>query len=159
VSGPHIRRATARDAPAVADVYLRSRAGAGDAIPPGVHPPGDVHRHVAEVVVPARETWVAEQAGEVVGVLVLDGADLDWLWVLPEAQGRGTGTALLTHAQGARPDGLALWVFASNLPARSFYERHGWRAVRSTDGDNEEGAPDVRYVWGNHPEAGYDVGG
>ena len=39
-------------------------------------------------------------------------------------------------------------------PARAFYERHGWRAVRETDGENEEGAPDVRYVWGAHGEAG-----
>lgn len=151
----HIRRAQPADAPAIAEVYLRSRAGAGDAIPPGVHPPEDVHRFVADVVVRDREPWLAvDGAGTAVGVLVLDHDDLDWLWVLPEAQGTGVGTALLRHAQQQRPDGLALWVFASNTPARAFYERHGWRAVRSTDGDNEEGAPDVRYVWGGHSGSG-----
>ena len=28
-----------------------------------------------------------------------------------------------------------------------FYERHGFTAVEWTDGDNEEGEPDVRMVW------------
>ncbi len=46
-----------------------------------------------------------------------------------------------------------LWTFQTNLPARRFYERHGFIAVRWTDGaSNEERAPDVRYVWGRHPE-------
>jgi hypothetical protein len=31
--------------------------------------------------------------------------------------------------------------------ARRFYERHGFVAEATTDGDNEEGAPDVRYRW------------
>ncbi len=149
VDGLIIRRAVPGDAATVADVYLRSREGAGDAIPPGVHPPDDVRRFVAEVVVPERETWLAvDAAGAAVGVLVLAGDDLDWLWVLPEAQGRGVGSALLAHARQQRPGGLALWVFASNTPARAFYEHHGWRAVGHTDGDNEERAPDVRYAWG-----------
>lgn len=157
MDGTTIRRATAADATALADVYLRSRAGAGDVIPPGVHPPADVHRFVAEVVVPDREAWLAcDPAGTAVGVLVLDGDDLDWLWVLPEVQGTGVGTALLAHATQRRPHGLALWVFASNTPALAFYARHGWRAVRTTPGDNEEGAPDVRYVWGGHWESGGD---
>jgi ribosomal protein S18 acetylase RimI-like enzyme len=63
------------------------------------------------------------------------------------------GTALLDHAKARRPDGLALWVFQMNTPAQLFYEAHGFVAVRATDGDNEEGAPDLRYVWGSHPEA------
>ncbi|MHA3702105.1 N-acetyltransferase family protein [Jatrophihabitans sp. YIM 134969] len=155
MDGPTIRRAGPADADTVADVYLRSRAGAGDAIPPGVHPDHEVRDFVATVVVPRREAWLAcGPTGEALGVLVLDGDDLDWLWVVPEAQGQGVGTALLAHAEQLRPDGLALWVFASNTPARAFYERRGWRAVRTTDGDNEEGAPDVRYVRGNHWEAG-----
>lgn len=147
-----VRRAGADDAAAVADVYLRSRAGAGTAIPPGVHPDDDVRRHVRDDVLPVHETWLAEVDGVPVGVLVLAGDDLDWLWVVPEAQGRGVGSTLLAHAQARRPGGLALWVFESNTPAREFYERREWRAVRRTAGDNEEGAPDVRYVWGGHPE-------
>jgi hypothetical protein len=42
---------------------------------------------------------------------------------------------------------LDLWTFQANLGARNFYERHGFAAVATSDGDNEEGAPDIRYHW------------
>ncbi len=36
-----------------------------------------------------------------------------------------------------------------NNRARAFYERHGFRVARMTDGaDNEEREPDILYVWG-----------
>jgi phosphinothricin acetyltransferase len=44
-------------------------------------------------------------------------------------------------------DQIQLWTFQSNSGARRFYERHGFVAVQTTEGDNEEKAPDVRYVW------------
>ena len=47
-----------------------------------------------------------------------------------------------------RPAGLRLWTFESNLGAQRFYERHGFRPIERTAGDNEEGAPDILYVWG-----------
>jgi hypothetical protein len=41
-----------------------------------------------------------------------------------------------------------VWTFASNLGAQRYYERHGFVAVERTDGrDNEERAPDIRYVY------------
>ena len=148
---PTIRPAGPRDTRVAADVYLISRAGAGDLIPPGIHDDADVRRYFAEVVFPRGDVWLAE-FDHVVGVLVLDGSDLSALYVLPDHQHRGVGSALVEQAKRERPDGLALWAFQSNLPARAFYERHGFTEVRRTDGDNEEGAPDVRYVWGGHPD-------
>ena len=64
----------------------------------------------------------------------------------PDLTGRGIGADLLAVAKRERPDGLRLWTFASNTGAQRFYERHGFVAVRRTDGrDNEERAPDVLY--------------
>jgi GNAT superfamily N-acetyltransferase len=144
-----IIRARAADAAAVADIYLRAREAAGSAMPPGVHPPDDVRDHVTNVLIPKREVWIASENGLPVGVLVLDGADLDWLFVTPEAQSRGVGSALLDHAKAQRPGGLALWTFVSNAPARRFYEHRGFVEVARTDGvGNEEGAPDIRFAWG-----------
>ena len=51
------------------------------------------------------------------------------------------------QAEVGRPERLDLWTFLSNLAARSFYERHGFVATDTTDGDNEERAPDVHYRW------------
>lgn len=64
--------------------------------------------------------------------------------------GAGIGEVLLAQAKRLRPRGLQLWTFQSNTGARRFYERHGFVAVEQTDGDNEEGAPDVRYEWRGH---------
>jgi ribosomal protein S18 acetylase RimI-like enzyme len=70
------------------------------------------------------------------------------LWVQPEAQNRGVGTALLEVAKERRPEGLQLWVFQKNVGARRFYERHGFTLAKLTDGSrNEEREPDALYVW------------
>jgi len=148
MSALEVRRATLDDARAVADVYLRARHAAVPAIPPSVHDDDDVRHHFATVVLPAREVWVAEDpdAG-VVGLLVIRDGWVDHLYLTPERTGQGLGARLLDLAKERRPDGLDLWAFQSNVGARSFYERHGFGAVRLTDGDNEEGAPDVLYRW------------
>jgi GNAT superfamily N-acetyltransferase len=149
-----LRRARPADADAAAEVWLRSRHAAVPVVPAPVHTDEEVRHHFQTVVVPTRETWLAVAADTVIGVLALDGDEVDQLYVDPDWQRRGVGSTLLQLAQARRPGGLALWTFQSNHPARRFYERHGFLAVTWTDGStNEERAPDVRYVWGNHPEA------
>lgn len=143
-----IRRAVIDEAETIADLWLRSRAASVPAIPPPVHTDDEVRRHFSEVLVPKRETWIAEAAsGEIVGVLVLHDAWLDQLYIDPAWTGRGIGSRLLELAKIRRPEGLGLWAFQANGGALAFYERHGFIEVDSTDDDNEEGAPDVRYEW------------
>jgi ribosomal protein S18 acetylase RimI-like enzyme len=52
------------------------------------------------------------------------------LFVVPEARGRGVGSALLehgvVHAREAGAPVLRLEVMAANAAARRFYARHGW---------------------------------
>ncbi|GJF22169.1 MULTISPECIES: GNAT family N-acetyltransferase [Streptomyces] len=142
-----LRRATAADARAAADVWLRSFAAA---LPAVVRPRTDeeVRDWFRHVVVPRYETWVAETAGEVVGVMVLEESELAQLYLAPDRRGRGIGDRFVTLAKERRPAGLSLWTFQVNTPARRFYERHGFTAAQWTDGArNEEREPDVRYVW------------
>ncbi|WP_318206110.1 GNAT family N-acetyltransferase [Streptomyces sp. SCL15-4] len=143
-----LRRAVAADARAVADVYLRSfHTALPDVVRP--HTDDEVRYYFREVVVPSRETWVAEAAGAgVVGLMVLDGETLDQLYLDPEWRGRGIGDRFVALAKERSPDGLTLWTFQANKPAHRFYERHGFTAVDFTDGSrNEEREPDVRYDW------------
>ena len=92
--------------------------------------------------------WVAERDGEPVAFLALSAATVDHLYVRPGAQGAGIGSQLLELAQERRPDGFTLWVFQRNEGARRFYERHGLRCERLTDGaGNEEREPDALYAW------------
>ncbi len=101
-------------------------------------------------VVLEHEVWLAEAGSDLLAVMVLEGDILGQLYVHPQRQSRGVGSALVRLAQSLRPAGLQLWTFESNLGAQRFYERHGFVAVERTDGSgNDEQAPDVRYAW--HP--------
>ncbi|WP_171166606.1 GNAT family N-acetyltransferase [Streptomyces sp. I05A-00742] len=142
-----MRRAVDADAAAIAEVWLTSHA---TALPSVVraHTDDEVREWFRNMVVPHLETWVAVAGDAVVGVMVLDGEDLDQLYLAPAWQRRGLGGRLVGLAKERRPGGLSLWTFEINDAARSFYERHGFVAVERTDGSgNEENEPDVRYVW------------
>jgi GNAT superfamily N-acetyltransferase len=144
-----LRRGTEADAAAAADLWLRARKAALGAIPAPVHGDDEVRSWFATHVVRETELWVAEdEAGSITGLLVLDRRSLDQLYVEPALTGRGIGAELLSLAKRERPDGLELWTFASNTGAQRFYERHGFVAVKRTDGSgNEEQAADILYVW------------
>jgi hypothetical protein len=40
-----------------------------------------------------------------------------------------------------------LWTFVANAGARRFYAREGFVEARRTEGENEEGLPDVLLTW------------
>ncbi|MEA2654256.1 MAG: hypothetical protein QOI37_1483 [Chloroflexota bacterium] len=147
---PTIRRAVRDDAAAVAEVYLRSFHAALPTIRLA-HTDDEVRDWFATTVLPDpdRETWLAETPDrQVVGMLVLDATMIEQLYLLPEARGEGLGDRFIALAKTRRPNGLTLFAFQVNGPARRFYERHGFRVVGSGDGSgNQEGEPDVRYAW------------
>jgi len=111
-----------------------------------VHDDDDVRAYFS-VVLSTREVWVIEMDDRLVAMLVLDNDEVDQLYVDPEWTGRGLGSQLIDVAKDRSPSGLKLWTFQSNTRARQFYEQHGFIAGEMTDGENEEGAPDVRYRW------------
>jgi len=142
-----VRRATTKDAPDVATVYIASRRGAA-AHMPTVHTDAEIREWVIDHMVPERETWVADDHGRIVAVMVLDGEMIDQLYVSPAEQRRGVGDAMLAYAKKLRPTRLRLYTFQSNTPARRFYEARGFIAIEFNDGArNEERAPDVLYQW------------
>lgn len=144
-----VRRGTKADARAAADLWLRAREAALDAIPQPIHSDDDVRAWFASHVVRDTDLWVAEDpADTLLGILVLEGSWVEQLYVEPTMTGKGIGGELLQLAKRERPSGLRLWTFASNTRAQRFYERHGFVETRRTDGrDNEEKAPDILYVW------------
>ena len=143
----NFRRATAADAAEVATVYIASRRGAAAWLPT-VGTDDEIRGFVVEKMVPEQETWVAEDGGRIVAVMVLGVDMVDQLYVAPGEQRRGIGDAMLAHAKHLRPAGLRLWAFQRNAPARRFYEARGFIAIQFTDGaTNMEREADVLYRW------------
>jgi GNAT superfamily N-acetyltransferase len=140
-----VRRATPADVDAVARIFRAAFSGLG--FLPTLHTPEEDRAYFGGVVA-EDEVWVAETGGPPVAFVALSGDMLSHLYVLPGAQGGGVGTRLLELAKERRPQGFALWTFQRNAGARRFYERHGLRLVRLTDGsENEEREPDALYEW------------
>ena len=134
------------DAAAVADVHLSARRAA--AMPPSVHPEGDVREWLDRRLRGTDTVWVAEVDGVVGGYARFTESWLDDLYVAPGLAGRGIGAALLDLVKQQRPGGFCLWVFEMNTPARDFYARRGLVELEHTDGSgNEEQAPDIKMAW------------
>jgi GNAT superfamily N-acetyltransferase len=142
-----VRRADSDEASELANLWLRSRTASVPAIPAPVHSQSEVRDWFEEVILPTMDVWVTEESDAVVALLVLENEWIDQLYVDPHMTGLGLGSRLVALAKQQRPAGLKLWTFEANVRARRFYERLGFVAVGATPGDNEEGAPDIRYEW------------
>ncbi|WP_322882814.1 GNAT family N-acetyltransferase [Sinorhizobium medicae] len=125
-----------------------------DATPwmPRVHPEDDVERHYRESVFESGPVIVADCRGEIAGFLALSGGGhVTALYLDERYRGLGIGAALIREAKRRAETGLELWTFENNRDAQRFYEREGFVPVRRTDGDNEEGLPDILYRWRADP--------
>ena len=141
------RRARPNESRSIADLWLRSRYASIPAIPAPVHTDDEAREWFAYVIASEREVWIIPDDDRPAALLVLDDRWIDQLYVDPKWTGQGLGSVLVSVAKERSPEALDLWTFQSNLGARRFYERHGFLAIASTEGDNEEGAPDLHYRW------------
>ena len=115
---------------------------------PRVHPHDDVMHHYETVVFPERDLWIASLGERLAGFMALSpDAFLTGLYLAAHARSKGIGKALIERAKRLSPGGLQLWTFVANKGAQRFYLREGFQEVRRTDGENEEGLPDILYRW------------
>lgn len=145
-SGLSIRKLALTDMDAAARVH---RAAFDQALPwlTGLHTPDEDRWFYRERMFATCTLWGAFEDEAMTGVIACHDDWIEQLYVLPAAQGRGVGSALLEMAKTGS-ERLQLWTFRRNAPARRFYEARGFAAVEETDGSgNEEKEPDVRYLW------------
>ena len=117
-------------------------------LPQDVHFPDETRAWMRDVVLADENVWVAEVDDEVVAYGSVGNGYLNHLYVHPQHQGRGIGSALLNQAKAQAWEGLKLWTFEPNQGAIRFYEAHGFVTCKTTDGrDNEESVPDRLMAW------------
>jgi ribosomal protein S18 acetylase RimI-like enzyme len=111
-----------------------------------VHSLQETERWMADVVLANQRVRVAFRQGSVVGFTAFTEGWLEQLYIRPGFQRQGVGSSLFQDACALAVGEFRLWVFQRNTAARSFYERHGCRLVKMTDGrENEEREPDALY--------------
>ena len=146
-----IAEAQPEDAPAIAAIHLTSRQRAMPYLQ-RAHTDDETRNYFARVVGDRPQAWwVVRHRGQVAAYMLIDGENLDHLYVSPRLQGRGFGSVLLDLAKAQSPGRLVLWTFQRNERARAFYEARGFRSIKKTEGENEEREPDVQYEWRRTP--------
>jgi GNAT superfamily N-acetyltransferase len=117
---------------------------------------GDVRDAPAMADLQVRAALVAEEDGDVVGIVLAGPAPdqaqvghLAKLYVAPARWGRGIGTELrraaMCHLRGQGFREASLWVLEGNHRARSWYERLGW-IERGGFRDVHHSVREVRYA-------------
>lgn len=94
---------------------------------------GITEESTEEVLRTTHRGWLCEEEGRIVGFAIGDGktGELSVIAVLPEFEGRGIGSRLLTTVEGwlASQGKKEHWLWtSSDLKKRafSFYVKHGW---------------------------------
>jgi putative acetyltransferase len=139
-----IRQASPDDAGIIGGIFVRARDAMTylPRIPDGDRP------NLGGWITARYEVWVIEDRGRIVGFAGISKGWLDHLYVDPDSHGAGFGSMLLEHVKSLQPEGVRLWLFQKNAGARRFYERHGFRLEKVTDGSgNLEREPDALYLW------------
>lgn len=77
-----------------------------------------------------RVFWAGKLAGYYCLLPSGEKTELDSLFVLPEFQGRGIGTAILKKCQQEAEGTLFLYAFRKNVRALALYERLGFQIVK-----------------------------
>ncbi len=145
-----LRPAAPADANAAADVYLASRK-AFIAFAPLVHSDAEVRQWITHLLIPSGGVTVAV-GDDVVGLMATSREAgygwVDHLYVAPAFVGAGIGSRLLGQAKSELGSPIRLYTFQANRGARRFYERHGFKAIAFSDGqNNEEHCSDLLYQW------------
>ncbi len=140
----HIRPAKSTDAGAVGAV-LSEFTQLTDWLPK-VHTRAQDVAHAGQMI---DRGWVTVTCQEqvVTGFLARETTTIHALYIAASHHRQGLGRALLNHAK-AGVNRLSLWTFQANVPAQAFYRAEGFVEAERTNGaGNDEGLPDIRYLW------------
>ncbi|MGO3707991.1 MAG: N-acetyltransferase [Mesonia hippocampi] len=85
-------------------------------------------KEMTEIYIPNSETYVYEQAGQIIGFVSLLENYIAAIFVAPAQQGKGVGKALMQFVKQQRKT-LTLGVYAKNINSIAFYKKQGFVVV------------------------------
>ena len=91
-----------------------------------LHSPEHQENYIARKMDEGSRFWMLEDPAPV-GVVSVKDSLIEDLYVLPDRQNRGYGTALLRYAVGQCTGIPSLWILENNVRARRLYEKEGFR--------------------------------
>ena len=138
-----IRAYAADDLESILDIWLHASALAHDFVPRAFWE--SQLDNMRTIYLPASENCVYEVGAEIVGFYSLHEDTLAAIFVSPEHQGQGFGTALLDHAKTRRTR-LRLSVYKENRASCDFYLSQGFSVVGERP-DEHTGHPEYTMVY------------
>jgi putative acetyltransferase len=146
--GVEVHRLECEQLAAAVDVWVRARWDAQPWLEERMGYTGEQNlAFFRDVICVEFQVWIAAEGATVLGLIALKDNEIDRLYVAPEFQRRGIGSALLDKARELSPEWLGLFTHQRNEKARRFYEARGFSAVRFGMSPPPENEPDVRYEW------------
>ena len=130
-----IRRGTPADVPRALEIW-RSAVDATHGFLSAEHR-AEIDGIVAEQFLPNADLWLATDDGDrPMGFMVMDGSQIEALFVDPAVHGNGYGSLLVDHAQSLAP---ALTVDANEqaINALPFYLSRGFRVIGRSPTDDQ----------------------
>ncbi|MEU6642120.1 GNAT family N-acetyltransferase [Saccharomonospora sp. NPDC046836] len=127
----HIRRAEPHEAAVIAEIWRAAWHDGHDGnVPAELVAARDESSFTTRAAQRTGDTTVAVVDGEVAGFIMVDGDEVEQVFVAANHRGRGVADVLLEEAErqvrAAGHPSTWLAVVPGNTRARRFYERHGW---------------------------------
>ena len=91
-----------------------------------LHTPERQRKYLSDKMVRGAQVYLLADP-EPAGIVSVAGSLIEDLYVLPECQNRGYGSALLAFAVKKCAGAPTLWILNNNDGARRLYERYGFR--------------------------------
>ena len=88
-----------------------------------------VKKAMKEMYLPNSDTWIYEESGTIIGFIAMMNNEIGGLFVDPNQQSKGIGTALVKHISQFH-DTLEVEVFEKNKIGKPFYEKYGFKVIK-----------------------------
>lgn len=105
-------------------------------------------QYLSQIMAVEQQVFLGINHNKLVGFMALHKNWIEQLYIDINRLNAGFGSQFMGLAKQISPVHLQAYCFERNIPARQFYEKHGFLATEFGD-SNEENLPDILFKWNN----------